>query len=48
MIPSANKCHLMLRRDVIEAVAAGSFHICAIDTVDQGVGVLTRMPAGAR
>lgn len=48
VIPSANKRHLMLRRDVIDAVAAGSFHIYAIDTVDQGVEILTGMPAGTR
>jgi predicted ATP-dependent protease len=48
LIPSANKRHLMLRRDVIDAVAAGSFHIYAIDTVDQGVEILTGMPAGTR
>jgi predicted ATP-dependent protease len=48
LIPSANKRHLMLRRDVIDAVAAGSFHIYAVDTVDQGMEILTGMPAGTR
>jgi predicted ATP-dependent protease len=48
LIPSANKRHLMLRRDVIEAVAAGMFHIYAVDTVDQGLEILTGMPAGTR
>lgn len=48
LIPSANKRHLMLRRDVIDAVAAGSFHIYAIDSVDQGIEILTGMPAGTR
>lgn len=48
LIPSANKRHLMLRRDVIDAVAAGSFHVYVIDTVDQGVEILTGMPAGTR
>jgi hypothetical protein len=38
----------MLRADVIEAVAAGTFHIHAIDTVDQGIELLTGTPAGAR
>ena len=47
VIPSANKRHLMLRRDVIDAVAAGSFHVYAINTVDQGIEILTGMPAGA-
>jgi predicted ATP-dependent protease len=48
LIPSANKRHLMLRADVIEAVAAGMFHIYAIETVDQGMQLLTGMPAGGR
>jgi predicted ATP-dependent protease len=48
LIPSANKRHLMLRREVIDAVAAGSFHIYAVDTVDQGIEILTGMPAGTR
>jgi predicted ATP-dependent protease len=48
LIPSANTRHLMLRRDVIEAVAAGTFHIYAVDGVDQGVEILTGMPAGTR
>jgi predicted ATP-dependent protease len=48
LIPSANKRHLMLRRDVIDAVAAGRFHIYAVDTVDQGLEILTGRPAGAR
>jgi predicted ATP-dependent protease len=48
VIPSANKRHLMLRRDVIDAVATGSFHVYAIETVDQGIEILTGMPAGSR
>lgn len=46
LIPSANVKHLMLRRDVIEAVRAGKFKIFAIDHVDQGIELLTGMPAG--
>lgn len=48
LIPAANKRHLMLRADVIEAVAAGEFHVYAVDTVDQGIEILTGMPAGSR
>jgi len=48
LIPAANKRHLMLRRDVIDAVAEGRFHVYAIDTVDQGIEILTGMPAGTR
>ncbi len=46
MIPAANVQHLMLRRDVVEAVEAGKFHVWAVDHVDQGIEVLTGMPAG--
>ncbi|MBI2186454.1 MAG: AAA family ATPase [Acidobacteria bacterium] len=48
LIPAANKRHLMLRADVVEAVAAGTFHVYAIDTVDQGLQLLTGVPAGGR
>jgi predicted ATP-dependent protease len=48
LIPAANTPHLMLREDVIEAVEAGTFHVYAIDTIDQGIEVLTGLPAGAR
>jgi predicted ATP-dependent protease len=46
MIPSANVKHLMLRHDVIEAVAGGKFHIYPIATIDEGIEVLTGLPAG--
>ena len=48
LIPTANKRHLMLRDDVVKAVDAGAFHIYAVDTIDQGIEVLTGVPAGAR
>jgi predicted ATP-dependent protease len=48
LIPAANVRHLMLRDDVIEAVKAGRFRICAAETIDQGIEVLTGLPAGVR
>ena len=48
LIPSANVKHLMLRQDVVAAVREGRFHIHAIDSIDQGIEVLTGTPAGAR
>jgi predicted ATP-dependent protease len=48
VIPAANMRHLMLRDDVVEAVEAGRFHIYAVDTIDQGIEVLTGKPAGMR
>jgi predicted ATP-dependent protease len=47
LIPQSNVKHLMLRTDVVEAVAAGKFHVHAVETVDDAIEVLTGMPAGA-
>lgn len=46
VVPAANVRHLMLRRDVVAAVAAGRFSVYAVKTVDEGVALLTGMPAG--
>jgi lon-related putative ATP-dependent protease len=46
LIPDANVQHLMLRRDVIEAVENGRFHIYAVKTIDQGIEILTGLSAG--
>jgi lon-related putative ATP-dependent protease len=48
MIPTANERHLMLNDEVIEAVAAGRFHIWSVGTIEQGIEILTGMKAGAR
>jgi len=48
LIPAANVKHLMLRRDVVEAVAQGKFHIYPVRTVDEGIELLTGLPAGER
>ena len=47
MIPASNVQHLMLRLDVVEAVANGDFHVWAVSHVDEGIEVLTGIPAGA-
>ncbi len=48
LIPAANAKHLMLRQDVVEAVRAGKFSIYPVETVDQGMEILTGLPAGSR
>ncbi len=48
LVPASNVKHLMLRRDVVEAVTAGKFHVYAVETIDQGIEILTGVPAGAR
>jgi len=47
LIPAANVRHLMLRPDVVEACAAGRFHVYPVETIDQGIELLTGVPAGA-
>ena len=46
LIPASNVNHLMLRQDVVEAVAEGRFYIYPVETVDQGIEILTGLPAG--
>ncbi len=46
LIPADNAQHLMLREDVIEAVRQGRFHIYPVNTIDEGIEVLTGRPAG--
>ncbi len=47
LIPTANVKHLMLRQRVIDAVAAGRFHIYPVANIEQGLEILTGMPAGS-
>ncbi|GIX29546.1 MAG: ATP-dependent protease [Porticoccaceae bacterium] len=46
VIPAANRVHLMLRDDVVEAVRAGKFAIYAITHVDEALELLLGAPAG--
>jgi predicted ATP-dependent protease len=48
LLPASNVKHLMLREDVVEAVRAGRFHVWAVENVDQGIEILTGVPAGDR
>ncbi|MCL7451827.1 MAG: AAA family ATPase [Anaerolineae bacterium] len=48
LIPASNVQHLMLRQDVVDAVKEGQFHIYPVENVDQGLELLTGMPAGER
>jgi lon-related putative ATP-dependent protease len=45
VIPASNADDLMLRVAVVEAVAAGTFQIWAVETVDEGIEILTGVPA---
>ncbi len=46
IIPRSNLRNLMLKEDVAEAVKAGTFHVWSIETIDQGIEILTGVPAG--
>lgn len=46
LIPASNVAHLMLRQEVIDAAAAGRFHIWAIGSVDEALELLTGVPVG--
>jgi lon-related putative ATP-dependent protease len=48
MIPAQNVKNLMLKKDLIDAVASGQFHIYAVGAVDEGIEILTGVPAGER
>ena len=45
LIPGSNVRHLVLRGNVIQAVAEGKFHIYPVRTIDDGLAILTSMPA---
>ena len=48
IIPDSNVKDLMLRKDVVEAVEKGLFHVYPVKTVDQGIEILTGKNAGKR
>jgi predicted ATP-dependent protease len=48
LIPAANVEDLMLREDVLDAVAGGNFHIWPVSRVEQGIELLTGVRAGQR
>ena len=47
IIPRTNVADLMLREDILQAVEEGRFSIWAVDTVDDGIEILTGIKAGA-
>jgi lon-related putative ATP-dependent protease len=46
IIPASNVKHLMLRQDIVAAAAEERFRIFPIETVDQGLALLTGLTAG--
>jgi lon-related putative ATP-dependent protease len=48
LIPASNVKNLMLRQDVVDAVSGGQFHVYPVETIDQGIELLTGIEAGER
>ena len=48
MIPWQNVDNLMLKDEVIEAVREGMFHIYPVKKIEEGIEILTDVPAGTR
>jgi lon-related putative ATP-dependent protease len=48
MIPATNVKHLMVHRRVVEAVEQGRFQIYPVETIDQGIEILSDLTAGER
>lgn len=48
LIPKTNVVNLMLRQDIVEACKEGKFHIYPVSTIDEGIEILTGLPAGER
>ena len=46
MIPESNVKNLMLKEEVVEAIKDGKFHIYPVKNIDEGIEVLTGVPAG--
>lgn len=48
IIPESNISNLMLKEEVVEAVREGKFHVWPVETIDQGIEILTGHKAGER
>ncbi|MCB1472547.1 MAG: AAA family ATPase [Rhodobiaceae bacterium] len=46
LIPKSNIKHLMLRPDVVEACCNGEFAVYPVSSIDEGIALLTGVPAG--
>ncbi len=46
IVPASNVKNLMLKQEVVDAVTAEQFHVWAVSDIDQGIELLTGVPAG--
>jgi lon-related putative ATP-dependent protease len=47
IVPTSNVKNLMLKKEVVDAVRENKFHIYNVSTVEQGIEILTGLPAGS-
>lgn len=48
MIPESNVKDLMLRKDVVEVIKKGQFHVYAVQNIDDGIEILTGKAPGVK
>jgi predicted ATP-dependent protease len=48
LIPYQNTRNLMLKEEVVDAVKTGRFHVYSAHSIDEGIEILTDVPAGER
>ncbi len=48
MMPQSNVANLMLKEEVVQAIEEGLFHLWPVRTIEEGIEVLTWVPAGER
>jgi len=48
LIPHSNIDNLMLKDEVLDAVRARRFHLYAVQTIEDGIEILTGLPAGPK
>jgi predicted ATP-dependent protease len=46
VIPNSNIKNLMLKKEVVEAIKDGKFHVHPVKTIDEGISILTGVKAG--
>jgi lon-related putative ATP-dependent protease len=48
VLPASNVANLMLKEAVVDAIREGKFHLWPVQTIDEGIEVLTGVKAGER
>lgn len=48
LIPKTNERNLMLNEEITKEIKAGRFHVWSIETIEQGIEILTGVAAGSR